>query len=35
LKLLQGEIPAGAHVIADAEGDGELKFEIASADIEA
>ena len=35
LKLLEGEIPAGSHVVADAGRDGKLTFQSSSVDIEA
>ena len=35
LKLLEGEIPGGSHVVADAGPDGELTFQSSPVDIEA
>ena len=35
MKILQGEIPAGVHVVADAGADGELVFEVGPVDVEA
>ena len=35
MKILQGEISAGAHVVADTNADGEWVFEVGSVDVEA
>jgi ATP-dependent Clp protease ATP-binding subunit ClpA len=35
MKILEGEIPMGSHIVADAGDDGELKFETRPVKLEA